>query len=88
MRKGNKPCRKQLQMDAWMAFNTNVVVIKLSTNDTKPMNWIYKDEYLTDYLSLIDTQQALPAHPKIYLCLPVSAYAKDGESEIVKFVWM
>ncbi|OIP82439.1 MAG: hypothetical protein AUK44_07775 [Porphyromonadaceae bacterium CG2_30_38_12] len=77
LRKGNKPYWKLSALTDAMAFNPNIVVIKLGTNDSKPFNWKYKDEFEPNYLSMIDTLQALPARPKIILCLPSKAYGNN-----------
>lgn len=74
LRKGNKPYWKEKSLADAMRFQPNVVIIKLGTNDTKPYNWRYKNEYIENYISLIDTLSAMPTHPKIILCLPVPAY--------------
>lgn len=55
------------------AFNPNIIVIQLGTNDTKPNNW-QADRFEKDYQSLIDTFKTIKANPKIYLCLPVPAF--------------
>lgn len=56
------------------AFNPDVVVIKLGTNDTKPQNWKYKDEFIADYSALIKEFRSLPSKPDIFICLPAPAY--------------
>lgn len=55
------------------AFEPDIIVIKLGTNDTKPYNW-HADNYEKDYQALIDTFKTIPAKPKIYLCLPVPVF--------------
>lgn len=79
LRKGNKPYWKQTALVDAMRFNPNLIVIKLGTNDSKSFNWKYKNEYIPDYLSFIDTLQALPSHPKIILCLPSKAYGNNWQ---------
>jgi hypothetical protein len=32
-------------------MNPNIIYIMLGTNDSKPVNWIYKDQFVPDYLS-------------------------------------
>ncbi len=71
---GNKPYRKQTKFVEAIQFDPNVVIIKLGTNDSKPKNWKYKDEFVANYISLIDTLQSLPSHPIIFVCYPVPAY--------------
>lgn len=51
-----------------------MVVIKLGTNDSKPSNWIFENQFKTDYLALIDTLKSLSSNPEILLCYPVPAY--------------
>ncbi len=55
------------------AFQPDVIVIKLGTNDTKPKNW-NEALYEQDYQALIDTFNTLPTHPKLYLCYPVPVF--------------
>lgn len=55
------------------AYNPDIVVIKLGTNDTKPQNW-NRERFEKDYQSLIDTIQSIPNHPKILLCIPVPVF--------------
>ncbi len=84
LKKGDKPYWKQPRLSDAMAFAPDVVVIKLGTNDSKPQNWKFKDEYVSDYLKLVDTLQAMPLHPVIFVCLPVPAYAsKWGISDSI-----
>ena len=74
LRKGDHPYRECPEYAAAKAFNPDVVVIKLGTNDSKPQNWRYAAEFEKDYLEFVDEFQALPAHPKIFLCEPVPAF--------------
>jgi len=57
-----------------VAFDPHVVVIKLGTNDTKPQNWKFKDQFADDYEGLIDAFKNVPAKPRIWICRPVPAY--------------
>jgi len=55
------------------AYQPNIIVVMLGTNDTKPYNW-HADRYEKDYQALIDTFRTIPTNPKIYLCLPVPVF--------------
>ncbi len=55
------------------AFEPDIVVIKLGTNDTKPRNWDM-DLYRKDYQTLIDTLQGMKPAPKVYLCTPAPVF--------------
>ncbi len=75
LKKGDKP---YWGLDAFkdaLTYNPHVVIIKLGTNDTKPRNWRYSDEYVADYLEMIKRFENLPSEPKIWICLPAPAYA-------------
>lgn len=64
---------EQAYKDA-LAFNPQIVTIKLGTNDSKPYNWDGNDHFKKDLKTLIESFRALPAKPQIWLCLPVPAY--------------
>jgi len=84
LKKGDRPYWNQDAFKKALDFNPNVVVIMLGTNDSKPENWKYKDEYVGDYIDLIRRFKELPAKPKIWICYPVPAYpARWGISDKV-----
>ncbi|MCK4294422.1 MAG: prolyl oligopeptidase family serine peptidase [Planctomycetes bacterium] len=74
LKKGDKPYWKQQAFKDALAFNPHVVVIKLGTNDTKPKNWKFKDQFVGDYKDMIDSFASLPTRPRIWICYPVPAY--------------
>ena len=61
-------------------FQPDIVLIKLGTNDTKPQNWKYKDEFMADYQHLIDSYKALNSHPRIILLTPIRCFLPEGSS--------
>ena len=74
LRKGDHPYVTSRQYKAALQFNPDIVVIKLGTNDSKPQNWQYADDFESDYGSLIESFRALPANPRIILCLPTASF--------------
>ena len=65
-----------MKEQAWRdakAFLPDIVLIKLGTNDSKEYQW-NQQQYEQDYQAMIDTLQALPSHPTIYLCTPIRAF--------------
>lgn len=74
LKKGNKPYWKVGKFKPAHDFNPDIVVIMLGTNDSKPGNWKFKDEYVSDYVELIKGFQALESKPKVWVCYPVPAY--------------
>ncbi len=55
------------------AFEPDIVIIKLGTNDSKPFNW-NEENYLKDLQSMVDTLNSIPSRPQIYLCFPAPAF--------------
>jgi lysophospholipase L1-like esterase len=74
LKNGDYPYWKEAAFLSAIAFNPDIVIIKLGTNDSKPQNWKFKDEFEKDYGDLIETFKKLPANPKIYICRPVPAF--------------
>lgn len=83
--KGDYPYIKETFYKNVLAWKPDVIIIKLGTNDSKPQNWKYKDEFETDYLKLIHELKALPSHPIIILCqaVPVLGVRYGISDEIV-----
>ncbi len=71
LNRGDKPYQKEGAFHQALDLKPDVVVIMLGTNDTKPQNWKFKDEYTADYKDLVRQFAALPSKPKIYVCYPV-----------------
>jgi len=82
LQKGDHPYVKTGEYAASLEFQPDIVLIKLGTNDTKPWNWKYKDQYMTDYQSLIDVYRGLDSHPKIILVTPVRCFLPDDDPGI------
>jgi lysophospholipase L1-like esterase len=80
LKKGNRPYWECEEYQRALAFNPDRVFIKLGTNDSKPANRIYLNEYMDDYRALIRSFRELPGHPRITLLLPVPAYRADTMS--------
>ena len=74
LKKGDHPIWKEKKFKNAIAFNPNIVVIKLGTNDTKPQNWKHKSEFKADLIAMVKEFQALGAKPKVFLCKPVPVY--------------
>jgi lysophospholipase L1-like esterase len=74
LKNGDKPYWDQEAYQRSLDFAPDIVVIKLGTNDSKPQNWKYKNEFYRDYRDLISRFEALPSKPKIFICTPVPAY--------------
>ena len=74
LKKGDKPYWKLKAFADAHDFQPEVVVIKLGTNDSKPHNWKHKEEYVADYVALIESFRKLASKPTVWVCYPVPAY--------------
>ncbi len=69
LNKGHRPYRKQQEFRDAVAFAADWVVIHLGLNDTDPRNWPhYRDEFVRDYLQLIDTFRVANPDCRIWIC--------------------
>ena len=73
LNKGDHPYMHEQKFRDLLAFQPDIVTIKLGTNDSKPWNWRYGKDFKKDLTEMLDILQELPSKPKIYLCLPVPA---------------
>lgn len=56
LERGHNPYIKQTEYQKALEFAGDIVVIHLGINDTDPRNWSnYKDEFIGDYLTLIES---------------------------------
>lgn len=93
LRNGDMPYVRQNAYDQALNSNPDIVIIKLGTNDSKYYNWVYRDEFVADYLYLIDSFAQLPASPDIWICKPVPAFSGNFDisntvilNEIIPFI--
>ena len=90
LNKGDNPYMNEMAWKDAVAFNPDIVIIKLGTNDSKPQNWQYGAEFKNDLKQMITTLRPdlaqpqkkkgkkskiiLPAKPQIILCTPIPAF--------------
>lgn len=81
----DKPYQEQKAYNESIAFDADILVFMLGSNDTKPENWKGIDEFKKDYLALLDTYLEDNKDLKIYLCtLSKAFYANEGD-ELANF---
>lgn len=74
LKKGDQPYWKEPQFAALSEFEPQVVLIELGTNDSKPQNWQYQNEFTADLRALVDHFANLKSKPTVWICLPVPVY--------------
>ena len=77
LKKGNKPYGQQQAFHDALAFQPHVVIIKLGTNDAKPPNRQFQEDFEDDYNEMIHEFAELASRPKIWICLPLPAYSNN-----------
>lgn len=72
---GDRPYMKEQAWTDAKSFNPDIVVIKLGTNDSKPVNWgdSRAKDFASDLQQMLDELKALPSKPVVYLCNPIKA---------------
>lgn len=71
---GDRPYMKELAWADCKLFQPQIAIIKLGTNDSKPVNWKHKKDFESDMQGLIDELKALDSKPLIYLAYPLKAW--------------
>lgn len=86
LKEGDKPYFKQIEYTDALAFQPDVAVIMLGTNDSKHRgggslnsdksvnNWQYKAEFVPDYEDLVSQFRKANPKIKIYVCLPTPCF--------------
>ncbi|WP_460924102.1 GDSL-type esterase/lipase family protein [Pontibacter brevis] len=74
LKKGNLPYWNEDKYTEVLAWNPDVVIIKLGTNDSKPQNWEHKKNFVKDYKALVKSFQKLPSNPQVYLAYPIPVF--------------
>ena len=75
LNKGDDPLWDEPAFSEALEFRPHIVTILLGTNDSKPWNWDYKDEFIPDYIAMIDTFRSLDSSPEIWVGLPPPAFS-------------
>lgn len=70
LKKGDFPYVKEAAFRDALAFQPDVVIVMLGTNDTKPGNFRHERDFAGDYAELVEAFRALASRPKVLLCRP------------------
>ncbi len=74
LNKGDHPYMNEMAWKDALAFQPDIVVIKLGTNDSKPENWQYGTEFRNDLEQMVTTLRSAAKKPRIILCTPIPAF--------------
>jgi acyl-CoA thioesterase I len=74
LRKGDLSYWQERSYKDLLAWNPDVIIIKLGTHDSKPQNWIYGEEFEGDYRAFVQSFKKLSGSHKIFICTPVPVF--------------
>lgn len=75
LKKGDLPYWDQAQYKEALEFKPTILIVKLGTNDSKPQNWKFKDDFVENYTELIESiKETMPENGQVYICLPVPVF--------------
>ncbi len=75
LNKGDSPYMNETAWKDAQAFDPDIVIIILGTNDSKPQNWKYAGEFRHDLEQMVTTL----APAKIILCTPIPAFKSSWD---------
>lgn len=81
LKKGDYPYMEASVYTDSLAWEPDIVIIMLGTNDSKAANWVYKDDFVGDYTELIQSYKSLPSEPMVFINTPPTAYM-DHETSV------
>ncbi len=88
--KGHRPYIQQKAYTDALAYAPDIAVIHLGLNDTDPRNWPnYRDEFVRDYLSLIDTLRVVNPNVQVWVCrmTPIFHWHRRFKSGTREWFW-
>jgi acyl-CoA thioesterase-1 len=78
LKKGDFPYWKEPFFKQSHDWYPDIVIIQLGTNDSKPQNWRYATNFVSDYEEMVNSYSSLTNGPKIFVCTPCPVYANGA----------
>lgn len=78
LRNGDHPYWNEKAYQDALGFKPDVVIIKLGTNDTKPQNMKFEEEFVADCRDLVKSFLGLESKPRVFICRPVPVIGKGN----------
>ncbi len=74
LKKGDYPYWNENYFKTSHDWQPDVVIIQLGTNDSKPYNWKYGTNFVSDYEELVASYANLTNAPRVIVCTPCPVY--------------
>ena len=82
----DQPYRAVAQYTESIAYDADIIVFMMGSNDTKPENWLGEDAFKTALLDLLDDYTQGQKKPLIYICTtPACFFMEDSTGELTSF---
>lgn len=79
---GDQPYVSRAVYQAAIEYDADIIVFMMGTNDAKPENWTNAQEFMDDYVALLESLKDGSKEPEIYIVLPSEAYySKDCDPD-------
>ncbi len=75
---GDRPYINEKLYAQSKAFQPNIVIFMLGSNDSKAYNWD-KENFIKEYKTLVESYVNLESKPTVYLMAPPPVFAVDGK---------
>jgi lysophospholipase L1-like esterase len=74
LKKGDYPYWNENYFKPSHDWQPDIVIIQLGTNDSKPYNWKYGTNFVSDYEELVASYANLTNAPRVIVCTPCPVY--------------
>lgn len=77
----DRPYVKEKSYENSLAYEPDILIFMMGTNDSKPYNWNGKDAFLEAYEKILESYMQKENPPKLYICTPATAFYVNGKSD-------
>ena len=79
----DQPYRALPHYEESVAYDADIIVFMMGSNDTKPENWFGEEAFRNALVDLLDDYTANGHNPKIFICTtPACFFVEDSEGEL------
>lgn len=79
MRTGDHPYVREPRYLRSKVFQPDIVLLKFGTNDSKPQNWLGREEFKKQYREVLESYLNLNSKPRVILLQPAAPHHLHGE---------